>query len=157
MTALSRDDVKSIYSGQMHYDEAGVHFATLAIEQLWAERCEERQSPYTGDRSSSCKFAALLARELFGGRLAGNLDHVFVILEDGTTVDLNHEQEDVAELGQMAYAEHSHVLLHAEYREALGSCLPRVQRWVDWAIREREHWESEHASASAKKSHCMRM
>ncbi|KZN20546.1 MULTISPECIES: hypothetical protein [Pseudomonas] len=106
--------------------------AGAAMELLWKERQGERGGKHTGDREGSCKFAALLARALFGGRLAGNHDHVFVVLANGSLLDLNENQPDVAAFGSNAWARHDFVLAHPDYREALGSCMPRVERWVNW-------------------------
>ena len=105
--------------------------ADSALDMLWRERQAERGNEHHGHRAGSCKFAALLAQALFGGRLAGNDEHVFVVLADGTLLDLNEKQPDVTALGAKAWDRHDFVLAHSDYRTALGSCLPRVNRWVN--------------------------
>lgn len=105
--------------------------ANEAITGLWNERRMERNTPLIKDRSGSCKFAALLARALFGGRIAGNSDHVFVI-RNNQILDLNHEQNDVLTLGEYAYVDSPETISHPDYIESLNSCIPRVNRWIHW-------------------------
>ena len=105
--------------------------AEQAVAHLWNERRAQRGLPPTEDRSGSCKFAALLARELFGGRVAGNLEHVFV-LREGQVIDLNRHQQDVIELDSGAHRACEYTLNHRDYIESLKSCEPRAQRWVCW-------------------------
>lgn len=130
---LSLRNLNATHSAVWPVTPENLALAGAAMEMLWTERLGERGGEYTGDREGSCKFAALLARALFGGRLAGNDDHVFVGLGDGALLDLNENQPDVAVLGPKAWTRHDFVLAHADYREALGSCMQRVERWVNWA------------------------
>lgn len=128
MSALSKKDVARTYPGRYALTPETHRLANLVLDQLWAERNSERliSSP---DRSGSCKFAALLARELFGGRLAGNVNHVFV-MRKGAILDLNLAQGDVVSLGDAAHHQDSIALLNIDYRESMASCLPRVKRWI---------------------------
>lgn len=125
---LTREDIKTIYSGRYPLNPQTLRMANRIMDELWTERNGE-WGKRTADRSGSCKFAALLARELFGGKLAGNQRHVFVV-RAGKVLDLNSTQEDVKALGSLAHMRHSSDLLHRDYRESLASCLPRVQRWI---------------------------
>lgn len=128
MSALSKKDVARTYPGRYALTPETHRLANLVLDQLWAERNAERliSSP---DRSGSCKFAALLARELFGGRLAGNGNHVFV-MRKGAILDLNLTQGDVASLGDVAHHQDPLALFNIDYRESMASCLPRVKRWI---------------------------
>lgn len=128
MSALSKKDVARTYPGRYALTSETHRLANLVLDQLWAERNAERMisSP---DRSGSCKFAALLARELFGGRLAGNENHVFV-MRKGAILDLNLTQGDVASLGDVAHHQDPFALVNIDYRESMASCLPRVKRWI---------------------------
>lgn len=128
-------NIKSTYPSLLAYNDRNAALAELALDNLWMERCEERGIAYLGDRSGSCKFAALLARELFGGRLAGNFDHVFVVLNH-LIIDLNSTQSDAVGLGNSAYTRMDFVLCQPDYRDALSSCLPRVHKWADWVINQ---------------------
>ncbi|XLY90499.1 hypothetical protein ACK8QS_22780 (plasmid) [Ectopseudomonas mendocina] len=103
----------------------------VAIANLWTERQLERGLVPSDDRSGSCKFAALLARTLFGGRLAGNYDHVFTLQPDGQRVDLNEDQPDAQLLGERAHRLQCAVLATHDYRDSLSSCVPRVERWAN--------------------------
>lgn len=122
--------VKS-YPARFKTDKNNILLAQKALDRLWFERCKERGADFN-QRAHSCKFASLLARSLFGGKLDGNWDHVFVRLDDGEVLDLNAHQQDVIDLGDRAHLSDPKTLLHQDYRESLGSCLPRVKRWVEW-------------------------
>lgn len=108
--------------------------ADQAMQLLWQERQAERGVAITQDRSGSCKFAALLARELFGGEIAGNFEHVFV-LREGNVLDLNAGQADAQAMGERAHEVWPESLFRREYTEALASCMPRVERWTSWVAR----------------------
>lgn len=129
---LTRTEIKRVYPARYPENNVTRALAEQVMNDLWAERNAERGRT-TADRSGSCKFAALLARELFGGRLAGNLEHVFVIkntLGQAQCLDLNREQNDALALGDKAHIDLPLILSHPDYRESLSSCLPRVARWV---------------------------
>ena len=133
MKLISKRSVETYYQGRLQITPEAIQVAKESVQRLWDERRRERELEPTDDRSGSCKFAALLARDLFGGRLAGNNDHVFVLLRDGTRLDLNEDQRDVMELGDRAHRLECDVLSTFDYREALGSCTERTRRWVAWA------------------------
>lgn len=130
---LSLDNIKTTCPGGIPLTPQHLALANTTLDMLWTERQAERGSEYSGSREGSCKFAALLARALFGGRLAGNDEHVFVVLDNGAVLDLNQNQPDVCALGANAWDQQDLVQAHSDYREALGSCMPRVERWLRWA------------------------
>lgn len=130
---LTVKDVRSNYPAKIPHTAYNIFLAKSALDLLWQERCGERGELYVSDRSGSCKFAALLSRILFGGRLAGNNEHVFTV-NQSTIIDLNVEQLDVVELGRMAHVRFDNVLTHKDYREALSSCIPRVEKWEKWVM-----------------------
>jgi len=142
---LTIREVKRAGSAKLPLTPSNLDLANQALDQLWAERLEERGYEKPPGRGGSCKFAALLGRELFGGRLDGNLDHVFV-RKDRKVLDLNEQQDDVLILGAAAHLSTPWVLEYEEYRESLASCMPRVQRWAQWVM---EHPNAEHAVAKA--------
>lgn len=123
---LTRTDIEREHTGKYRFSRENHSLANEILDQLWAERNSERGIT-SQDRSGSCKFAALLTRTLFGGRLAGNKHHVFVVRR-GRVLDMNACQDDVAALGERAHQQDASIL-HSEYRESLASCLPRVARW----------------------------
>lgn len=131
---LSVKDIRSTYPAKIAYTEHNIIRVNIALDYLWEERCLERGMVYNGDRSGSCKFAALLARSLFGGRLVGNQEHVFTI-SGCDIIDLNIAQKDVIELNHMAHVRLDSALSHKDYRDALSSCLPRVQKWEEWVLK----------------------
>lgn len=130
---LTVKDILSNYPAKIDYNEHNIILANLALDFMWQERCKERGETYSGDRSGSCKFAALLSRSLFGGRLAGNDEHVFT-MTNSELIDLNIVQRDVMELNHKAHVRFDHVLTHKDYRSALTSCLPRVEKWEKWVL-----------------------
>lgn len=130
---LSKRNIQAHLPARFEPTPQALAIAKQAIEHLWNERRAERGLTASDDRSGSCKFAALLARDLFGGRLAGNLEHVFTLQKDGRRIDLNDDQADVLELGDKAHRLDCWVLAYAEYRASLSSCRPRAERWSAWA------------------------
>jgi len=132
---LTRRNVQQTHIGHFEPTPEAIAIARTAMDHLWHERCHERGES-AGDRAGSCKFAALVARNLFGGRLAGNLNHVFVILPNGQRLDLNDDQPDVVAMGLQAHALLCIVLTHVEYRQSLSSCMARAARWSNWAAQQ---------------------
>ncbi|AXH60029.1 hypothetical protein PLA107_032910 (plasmid) [Pseudomonas amygdali pv. lachrymans str. M301315] len=65
--------------------------------------------------------------------LGGGGGQVFV-RKDQAVFDLNEQEEDVLILGAAAHLSTPWVLQHSDYRESLGSCMPRVQRWAQWVL-----------------------
>lgn len=70
-----------------------------------------------------------------GGKLAGNDEHVFVVTS-GSVIDLNDDQADVLALGSLAHLNLPSTLAHQDYRDALGSCVPRASKWAGVALTE---------------------
>lgn len=132
---LTVKDIKSIYPAKIEYNPRNILVANEALNALWEERQRQRDVVHNGSRAGSCKFASLLARSLFGGRLAGNANHVFVV-KDGNIIDLNEQQSDVVLLGAKAHIQFNSVLYHVDYREALTSCLPRLEKYEAWILEQ---------------------
>lgn len=132
MKPLTKAEVCAVYPPRYELNEVTLNIAKELMRDLWNERRKECGLPPTDDRSSSCKFASLMARDLFGGRLAGNEMHVFVV-RNGEVLDLNEEQTDVVILADHAHYEHPKCVLHRDYRASLGTCMPRVRHWLKMA------------------------
>ncbi len=132
---LSVKDIKSVYSPKIDYNQFNISLADKALSAMWEERLRKRGDPIFGDRSGSCKFAALFARNLFGGKLAGNANHVFVI-KDSKIIDLNDRQTDVIILGDKAHSQFNSLLCHIEYREAFTSCLERLKKYEELVLNQ---------------------
>lgn len=137
MSALSLKNLRSFQPGKVELTHANLVIAGQVVQELWNERQKEKFIRPTATRENSCKFAALLARELFGGTLAGNDEHVFLKHGD-IIVDLNQDQPDVKALSALAHIDIPPVLSSQAYLEALGSCVERVARWVPVAIQRIE-------------------
>lgn len=128
---MTLDDLEKEYPARYKVNKKNLRLVNLALDNLWAERCFEREVGFNR-REGSCKFAALLCRSVFGGRIDGNYDHVFVRLNSGEILDINSNQSDVKRLGNKAYKNDMEVLRHPDYMDSFASCIPRVNRWVEW-------------------------
>ncbi len=108
--------------------------AKTFLMKKWVERHRERNG-YTAepplDLSSSCKFTSLFARAIFGGKLAGNWNHQYVILPSGEILDLNVDAADVKAMGNAAYQHDSKWWNNRDHRASLASCRARVEQWVE--------------------------
>lgn len=99
----------------------------------WKERAAERGLPEPRDLSRSCKFSALFARSVFGGRLEGNRHHVYLRLPDRRLLDLNEDACDVASMRERGLDPHCHdpfVWKEREHLASIRSCSGRVAAWV---------------------------
>lgn len=118
----------------------------------WKERSKERGDFAPTDLSGSCKFSSMFAQKIFGGKLAGNENHQYVML-NGTIIDLNIDAEDVVNFqkeydrdGFIGYKkskygwmewhgpphEHDEIFFNnQDHRESMKSCRPRVNQWVE--------------------------
>ena len=130
---LTKRDLRAEYPAQLALTDANLAIAREAIQRLWNERQAERGLEPCEDRSGSCTFAALVCRALFGGRLSGNYDHLFVRAEN-RVVDLNDDQMDALMLGKRAHLHVRSAIEHPDYRESLGYCQARATRWVAWVM-----------------------
>jgi hypothetical protein len=61
----------------------------------WRERATEVGRAEPADLSQACKFAALFAQAIFGGKIMANDYHTWVVL-DGRVLDLAEDAEDAA-------------------------------------------------------------
>jgi len=98
----------------------------------WKERSVERGSSEPVDLSYSCKFCTLFVKQVFGGRIEGNFDHQYNVI-DGEIVDLSSDSEDVRSHDDPYH--HDKLFFGSkDHLESLSSCLPRVEKWVDLFI-----------------------
>ncbi|MHD0644373.1 hypothetical protein ACYPKM_01900 [Pseudomonas aeruginosa] len=130
---LSRQNIRETHPARLELNDYTLSIAKNAIRDLWKERLDGLGRFDEGHRDGSQKFAALLARRLFGGKLAGNENHVFVELPCGKVLDLNDDQPGVKSLGDAAYRREDLTLLQQDYRVSLASCVGRVERWAERA------------------------
>jgi hypothetical protein len=104
--------------------------AKAFVMRKWTERAVELGRPVPSDLSNSCKFSSLFAQAIFGGRLEGHVDHQYVRLTDGSILDLNAEAADVKAMAN-PHRHDSRFWGNAEHADALRSCKPRVDRWIE--------------------------
>lgn len=133
MTALSVSDVISFKPPKAELNKDNLVIAAGVLQQLWDEHQKSRFIKPDGQRVGSSTFGSLLAREIFGGTLAGNSDHMFVLHGD-IIVDLNVAQSDVKSLDALAHINIPGVLTQESVREKLGVHLPRVESWAKVAL-----------------------
>jgi hypothetical protein len=119
-----------------------IAMATAFLLRKWQERRLEkypRGPSYNAafgwnnppeDLSSSCKFSSLFAQKIFGGEIRGNYHHQFVVIPDGSVLDLNIDAADVKALKNPQ--RHDHRFFRSrDHRESSASCEARVATWVD--------------------------
>lgn len=118
-----------------------VELARGFLFEKWVERWQERvqrQSRAFGpgcrlperpvDLSGSCKFTSMFAAVVFGGRIAGNADHQYAVV-NGRILDLNEHAKDVRELDS-PYEHDADFFGNPDHVESLESCADRVSRWI---------------------------
>lgn len=107
--------------------EENIAYAKQFALQKWIERARERGLEEPTDLSYGCKFASLFVWSVFGGKLSGNYDHQFVVL-DKKIIDLSHDSSDVRSLEQPH--RHDPVFFGSpDHLDSMNSCLPRVSQW----------------------------
>jgi hypothetical protein len=108
---------------------------------LWRERADEMDLPAPKDLSSSCKFGALLVRELHGGEIRGNWAHVHCRLPDGRILDTSRWAEDVETIRARSLDPYDHdraFVRSRDFRESLETCMPRVMEWArEWRMAQK--------------------
>jgi hypothetical protein len=119
-----------------------IALATAFLLRKWQERWHEkypRGPSYNAadgwnnppeDLSSSCKFSSLFAQKIFGGEIRGNYDHQFVVLPDGSVLDLNIDAADVKSLKD-PHRHDPRFFGSRDHRESSASCEARVSTWVE--------------------------
>ena len=155
MTALSVSDVISFKPPKAELSSENLVVAASVLQQLWNEHQKSRFIKPDGQRIGSSAFGALLAREIFGGTLAGNSDHVFVLHGD-IIVDLNVGQPDVRALDALAHINIPGVLTQEAFREKLGVKLPKVESWASVAL-DRINGPVKRKQVDREDSHSMSM
>lgn len=108
--------------------------AKAFVFQKWQERAAERG--YTvDDLSGACKFSSLFAQTVFGGKIQGNYDHQYVVLDDGHIIDLNDDAGDVRKLSN-PHRHDKRFWNNKDHRESMDGCRPRVEAWLSEFERE---------------------
>jgi hypothetical protein len=110
---------------QLDPTEENIALAQEYVWLKWKERSCELDRPEPTNLSGACKFASLFAREMFGGEIAGNYLHQYLV-HKGRVIDLTGS--DGAKLN--AYHHDRKFWLNPEHKESLISCAPRVSDWV---------------------------
>lgn len=93
----------------------------------WNERAAELGRPSTTSLAGACKFAALFAQSLWGGRVRANFYHTWLELADGAVVDLT-ECDGVTLF--RPYERDLAFEREPEFAASLESCRPRVEAWL---------------------------
>jgi hypothetical protein len=136
---LSSRNIETFFQGAFEPTPKAIREAKGVLQRLWKDRMKAVGTPKIQGREGSSRFAALLARDLFGGQLSGNPEHLFVVLKDGKRIDLNEGEPDVVALGERAYQVDRESLTTAEYRAGLSYCSQQVRKWRDQAEEELKH------------------
>ncbi|MBI4751319.1 MAG: hypothetical protein HY774_22810 [Acidobacteria bacterium] len=104
----------------------------------WRARARELGRPEPSDLSRACLFASLFAYQVFGGMLQGNRFHQYTV-KAGHLIDLTIGSEDLQKLREAGIDPHEHDprwWANPVHLEAMTSCLPRVERWVEEFLKE---------------------
>lgn len=104
----------------------------------WRARARELGRPEPADLSRACLFASLFAYQVFGGMLQGNRFHQYTV-KSGHLIDLTIGSEDLQKLREAGVDPHEHDArwwANPVHLEAMTSCLPRVERWVEEFLKE---------------------
>ena len=104
-----------------------IELAKKFVFKKWQERAKERGAEVS-DLSSSCKFSSMFAQRIFGGKIRGNYEHQYLLL-NGNIIDLNSDAEDVQRIA-LPYHHDKKFWNNKEHRKSLESCAPRVEKWV---------------------------
>lgn len=104
----------------------------------WKERARELGRPIPDDLSYSCKFTSMFASIVFGGKMQGNHDHQYVVLQNGDILDLNEDAADTKALGDRAYVHDPIFWNSPDHKASMKSCEPRVNDWVSGFVDELE-------------------
>lgn len=139
---------------------ANIQKAKAFLLAKWRERAAESGGSEPHDLSRACKFAALFAQAIFGGKIMANDHHTWVIL-DGRVLDLAEDAPDATLMRQGRLPEYAKEYANnfnlkvpedgafevykadpefmrlAGFKESLKFNLPRINRWVDefrWSV-----------------------
>lgn len=96
--------------------------------QKWRERALERRLDEPDDLSSACKFCSLFVKILYGGKIQGNYDHQYNVI-DGKRIDLSADSQDVKQMDN-PYRHDPLFFANDDHLDSLESCLPRITDWV---------------------------
>lgn len=120
---LQYDHSASTCLTRENYQKAYEHVLTG-----WQKRAEERGYEIPASLDNACKFSSLFMKLVFGGRIEGNYDHQFNVIEN-TIVDLTQDSPALKNM-ENPY-EHDELFFgNEEHMESLISCMPRVLEWV---------------------------
>ena len=129
MKAFSPSWYANATPGMLEPDKEAVGRAKVFLLAKWRERAAERGDGVPVDLSRACKFSSLFTKIVFGGSIAGNRDHQFVVSCDGSVIDLNAEARDVVALPH-AYRAEPGFIGNDEHHLSMKSCVPRVKKWA---------------------------
>jgi hypothetical protein len=129
VASLSKKSIYESMAARIPPSAENFHMAREFVMERWIERSIERGAKVPTDLSSACKFASLFAWQIFGGKIAGNSRHQFVLMASGDVLDLCAGS---AELESMPapYVHDPSFFGNSEHLESLQSCLPRVSKWL---------------------------
>lgn len=138
MKKISKSWLQKETQGIFKFEDADLELLRTFVFQQWAARAHERGMDMPDDLSSSCKFCSLFMKVLYGGKIQGNYDHQYNVI-DGNIVDLSENSMDVVAMDK-PYRHDPVFFGNFEHIDSLESCLPRVTFWVEDFKREMGTW-----------------
>ncbi|MFA5490203.1 MAG: hypothetical protein WC284_13455 [Candidimonas sp.] len=126
---ISKSYLKKSSHGILEPTPKNIQMAKNFVLMKWKERAKEKKLPLPVDLSNACKFNTLFIKKIFGGKIKGNYNHQYNVI-DGKIIDLSDDSSDVI-LMNKPY-EHDEIFFgNPEHIESLKSCQNRVDQWVD--------------------------
>lgn len=113
---------------QLAYSYQRFAQAKVFVFDRWCEQAAEKGHTPPNDLSGSCKFGSLFMNQVFGGKIYGQYEHQYNII-DGRIVDLSHDAKDVGRIAN-PYLHEPDFFAIPEKQAALNRCLPRAKRWA---------------------------
>lgn len=126
MRSITKAWLNKDVAGVLPLTDEAIRLAKAFAFQQWQARAVERGSDMPDDLSFSCKFCSLFVKQVFGGRIAGNFDHQYNLI-NGKIIDLSHDSKDVHE---GSYRHDSAFFGNRDHLASLNSCQTRVESWV---------------------------
>ena len=125
---LNKSWLKQASNGLLPFNNDNLSKAKEFVFQKWKERAIERGRNEPIDLAYSCKFGTLFMKLIFGGKIEGNFDHQYNVI-NGKIIDLSNDAEDVLKLID-PYHHDDKFFGSRDHIDSMNSCMQRVNTWV---------------------------
>lgn len=97
----------------------------------WAQRAIEHGNATPNNLSGSCKFCSLFCWFVFGGKLAGNAEHQWVVDNTNGIIDLTSYSGYQFYSDRSKYKPDRQFWLNGQHLSSLRDCLERSSLWAN--------------------------